>query len=236
VIFVPKKVYVVEDDENIREMVRIALTSFSYETVVFDNAEDALKTIKKHPPDLVLLDIMLPGISGLEATKTLKSSPKTKDLPIIMLTAKTSEIDKVKGLDYGADDYITKPFSIMELGARLRAIFRRIGSEKESKTKPKVISFPDFTLNYGTREVSKDGKVLLLTFKEYELLVLLIQEKERIVTREELLLTVWGDDFVGESRTLDMHIRTLRAKMGDDAESPKYIKTIRNVGYRFVGA
>ncbi|MDR1928086.1 MAG: response regulator transcription factor [Oscillospiraceae bacterium] len=228
-------VYIVEDDESIRELVRMALVSFSYEVKAFDNAGDGLAAIAEQPPGLALFDIMLPGMSGLEAMKLLRQSPKTKRLPVILLTAKTAELDKIKGLDCGADDYITKPFSVMELGARIRALFRRIEDEASCEAEPRVVSFSDFTVNHGAREVVKEGALLHLTFKEYELLWVLIREKDRIVTREELLSAVWGNDFLGESRTLDMHIRTLRGKLGDDAEHPKYIKTIRNVGYRFVG-
>ena len=185
-----KAIYIVEDDENIREMIRMALTSFSYEVTAFDNAEDAL-------------------------------------------TAKGTELDKVTGLDCGADDYIAKPFGVMELGARIRALFRR--AEKSEIPPSQSLVIVDLTINGQTREVSRDKKIIDLTFKEYELLWILIRERGRIVPREELLNAVWGFNFLGESRTLDIHIRTLRQKLGDDADDPKYIKTVRNVGYRFIG-
>jgi len=229
-----KLIYVIEDDESIRELISMALTSFSYRVVAFDNAEDALKAIDGQIPDLALFDIMLPGISGLEATKRLRQNPKAKELPIILLTAKDTEIDKVSGLDSGADDYITKPFGVMELGARVRSIFRRLPANKESQVNNQIIT-ADFTINTETREVLKNGDQIALTFKEYELLRILIKERNRIVPRSELLNEVWGFDFLGESRTLDIHIRTLRQKLGDNADDPKYIKTIRNVGYRFIG-
>ena len=224
-----KKVYIIEDDENIRKMVELALTSFSYEVSSFNNAEDALEEIAETRPDMIIFDIMLPGISGLEATKKLRSDPKTKYIPIIMLTAKDSELDKITGLDCGADDYLAKPFGVMELGARIRSVFRRITREEED------ILISDLYINNNIREVTQNGSFIDLTFKEYELLCILVRERNRIVSREELLNIVWGFDFEGESRTLDIHIRTLRQKLGDNADNPKYIKTIRNVGYRFIG-
>ena len=229
-----KLIYVVEDDESIRELVRMALSSFSYRVKVFDNAEEAIETLNKQIPDLIIFDIMLPGMSGLEATKLLRQSALTKTLPILLLTAKDTEFDKVSGLDCGADDYITKPFGVMELGARIRTIFRRIPSDAVTRPTDEITT-ADFTINTETREVSKNGEAIDLTFKEYELLKILIQEKNRIVPRTELLNDIWGFEFVGESRTLDIHIRTLRQKLGDHADAPKYIKTVRNVGYRFIG-
>lgn len=228
-----KTIIIVEDDENIREMVKMALTSFSYEVIAFDNAEDALTAIYKAVPDLIIFDIMLPGMSGLDATKQLRGNPKTKDLPIIMLTAKDTELDKVAGLDSGADDYIAKPFGVMELGARIRSLFRR--TEINNTPLEEDVNISDLFISHKTREITQNNNPLDLTYKEYELLCVLIRERGRIVPREELLNTVWGYDFMGESRTLDIHIRTLRQKLGDDADNPKYIKTIRNVGYRFVG-
>ncbi|MDR0813480.1 MAG: response regulator transcription factor [Oscillospiraceae bacterium] len=228
-------IYVIEDDESIRELIKLALLSFSYDVREFESAEDALREIARALPDLVIFDIMLPGISGIQAIKLLRQSPETKKLPMLLLTAKGSEMDKVTGLDAGADDYIVKPFSVMELAARLRAVLRRLPEENAAPAEPQVYEFPDFTVNHSTREVTRSGEVVHLTFKEYELLKLLIREKNRIVPREELLNSVWGEDFLGESRTIDMHIRTLRQKLGDDAENPKYIKTVRNVGYRFTG-
>lgn len=228
-----KSIFIVEDDENIREMVRIALTSFSYDVTAFDNAEDAVVEVCKMLPDMIIFDIMLPGMSGLEATKILRNKPEAKNLPIVILTAKDTELDKVTGLDCGADDYIVKPFGVMELGARIRSIFRRTETDYTSLTEKIVIS--DLSINTNTREAAKNNKPLDLTFKEYELLFMLIRERGRIVPREELINEVWGFDFIGESRTLDIHIRTLRQKLGDDADNPKYIKTVRNVGYRFIG-
>ncbi len=227
-----KTIFIVEDDENIREMVRMALTSFSYEVCAFDNAEDALSAVSENAPDMVIFDIMLPGMSGLEATRKLRSEPGTAALPVVMLTAKDTEIDKVHGLDCGADDYIAKPFGVMELGARIRSIFRRAG-QRDARLSDEI-HISDLRVSNNTREVKKNDERVELTFKEYELLCMLIRERERIVPREELLNTIWGFDFLGESRTLDIHIRTLRQKLGDDADNPRYIKTVRNVGYRFI--
>ncbi|MDR2520252.1 MAG: response regulator transcription factor [Eubacteriaceae bacterium] len=228
-------IYVVEDDESIRELVKLALMSFSYSVKEFDSAEAALKAISLSVPDLAIFDITLPGMSGTQATKLLRQSSGTKMLPIILLTAKGSEMDKVSGLDSGADDYIVKPFSVMELAARIRAAFRRLPGGGGHAPEQKAYEFSDLSVNHDTREVAINGKGINLTFKEYELLKMLMREKDRIVLREELLGAVWGEGYMGEPRTLDMHIRTLRAKLGDDADNPKYIKTVRNVGYRFVG-
>ena len=228
-----KRIYIVEDDENIRKMVEMALTSFSYEVTAFDNAEGALAATYEAVPDMIIFDIMLPGMNGLEATKILRSKPETKGLPIVMLTAKDTELDTVTGLDCGADDYISKPFGVMEFGARIRSIFRR--TDKTDIQPAEDISVSDLFINNNTREVTQKNQPIDLTFKEYELLCMLINERDRIIPREELLNVIWGIDFVGESRTLDIHIRTLRQKLGDDAENPEYIKTVRNVGYRFIG-
>jgi two-component system alkaline phosphatase synthesis response regulator PhoP len=229
-----KLIYVVEDDESIRELIRMALTSFSYTVAAFDNAEDAVAAVEENAPDLILFDVMLPGMSGVEATKIIRQSPKTQGIPIILLTAKEAEVDKVVGLDSGADDYVTKPFGVMELGARVRSVLRR-GGTVDSGPANSTLAASDLVLNLETREVTRIGSGIELTFKEYELLRILIQEKNRIVPRAELLDRVWGFDFIGESRTLDIHVRTLRQKLGDNADDPRYIKTIRNVGYRFIG-
>lgn len=227
-------IYITEDDESIRELVKMALTSFSYEVVAFDNAEDCLKVFEERLPDLAIFDVMLPGISGVEAVKHLRENENYNNLPIILLTAKDSEVDKVVGLDTGADDYITKPFSVMELGARVRSVLRRTSSEP-LKPQNDELAVSDFLIDSKTREVRKNNVLLDLTFKEYELFLTLIKDSQRIIPRQELLNKIWGFDFMGESRTLDIHIRTLRQKIGDNADNPKYIKTVRNVGYRFIG-
>lgn len=218
-------IYVVEDDENIRDLVKIALEGGGYDVKDFECAEDALLEIKNKVPDLAIFDIMLPGISGIEAVKELRSHNAYKDLPIIHLTAKDSEIDKVKGLDSGADDYITKPFGILELMARIRSLLRRAkNSDVPSE------SYGCLRINTDTREVFVNDELVTLTFKEYELLKFLIENRNRVISRTELLNEVWGYEYIGETRTIDIHIRTIRQKLGSGGV---YIKTIRGMGYRF---
>lgn len=223
-------IYIIEDDENIRELVQVSLQAFSYEVRSFEAAEPALEEIQRKIPSLVIFDLMLPGISGLSATRQLRSDPVTARLPIIILTAKGSEIDKVTGLDAGADDYLTKPFGILELTARVRSLLRR--STPPQAAVP-VTTAGDLAVFPETREVLKNGAPVGLTLKEYELLKLLMENANRVVSREELLSKVWGYSYAGETRTLDMHIRTLRQKLGDSADHPRYIKTVRGVGFRF---
>ena len=224
-------IYIIEDDENIRELVRVSLSSFGYEVKAFETAEEGLEAVSRALPSLAVFDLMLPGIDGIAAIKKLREEPRTQDLPIILLTAKDSEIDKVNGLDAGADDYMTKPFGILELTARIRSLLRRT-ARSAVKADP-VLSQNGIVVNTETREVSRDGELIELTLKEFELLKILMQNPNKVVERDELLNLVWGYNYVGETRTLDMHIRTLRQKLGDDAENPKYIKTVRGVGYRF---
>ena len=220
-------IYVTEDDESIRELIRMALTNFSYEVKAFENAEEALASVENILPALFIFDIMLPGMSGIEAVKSLRAQPKTQNIPILMLTAKDTEMDKVIGLDAGADDYIAKPFGIMELAARIRALLRRNAAKSD------ILTCGNITLNTLTREAFKNDEMIELTYKEFELLKTLVANNGRVISRDELLNLVWGYDFMGETRTLDAHIKQLRGKLGDTAESQIYIKTIRNVGYRF---
>ncbi len=224
-------IYIIEDDENIRELVKVSLTSFGYQVGAFETAEEGLEAIAKSLPALVVFDLMLPKMDGITAIKKLRDEPRTRDLPIILLTAKDSEIDKVNGLDAGADDYMTKPFGILELTARIRSLLRR--TARSAAQVQTVLSANGLVVNTETREVLKDGELIELTLKEFELLKILMQNPNKVVERDELLNLVWGYNYVGETRTLDMHIRTLRQKLGDDAENPKYIKTVRGVGYRF---
>ncbi|GHV56128.1 DNA-binding response regulator [Synergistales bacterium] len=222
----PALIYVIEDDENIRVMLQMALASFSYGVSAFDNAEDALAECEKKMPSLFIFDIMLPGMDGVSAVKLLRA--KDKSVPVLILTAKDTEVDKVVGLDAGADDYLAKPFGVMELAARVRALLRRTAPKDES-----MITHGDLTINPASREVHVGGGLIELTYKEFELLLLLTKNKDRVMPRGELLNTVWGYDYFGETRTLDAHIRSLRRKLSYDAENQTYIKTVRGVGYRF---
>ncbi len=222
-------IYAVEDDDNIRELIGCTLRSFSYDVETFSSAEELFSACRLKPlPDMILLDIMLPGMSGIDALKIIRSEPLMHRIPVILLTAKFLETDKVIGLDCGADDYITKPFGILELMARIRAVQRRIS---ESEEKQKMISYQDLTIDLNRHQAYVNGAEVPLTLKEFELLYMLLSNKGKTVTREELLNSIWGFDFQGESRTLDMHIKTLRQKIGDSADDPKYIKTVRGIGY-----
>ncbi len=229
-----ERVYITEDDDSIRELVTVALSAYSYEVESFVSAEDCLAATEKQVPDIYLFDIMLPGMDGVQAVKILREREQTKNTPILMLTAKSAEIDKVFGLENGADDYLTKPFGIMELAARIKALLRRAGRGSSDSATEKITA-GGITVNTALREVSRDGKPVELTLKEYELLLYLLKNRSRVVSREELLTKVWGIDFVGETRTLDMHIGTLRKKLSDDAENAHLIKTVRGIGYRFIG-
>jgi len=221
------KIYIVEDDEDIREVVKYALCSAGFAVTAFESSSEFFEAVDDSLPALVLLDIMLPGDDGLEILKKLRSSNKTKKLPIIMLTAKGSELDKVKGLDFGADDYITKPFGVMELVSRINAVLRRSGKENDGDA---ILEYGGITIDNTRRIVTVNGESITLTFKEYELLHYLMLNRGLALDRNKILETVWGYDFEGESRTLDMHIRSLRQKLSMLAY---YIKTIRNVGYKF---
>ena len=222
-------IYVIEDDENIRELLRVALEGFGYKIKAYESAEPALIQMKEEKPNLAVFDLMLPGMDGLEAIQHLRKDIQLKDIPVIVLTAKDKELDKVIGLDGGADDYMTKPFGVLELTARIRSLLRRSENKKDSKD---IIHMNNLTLNRKTREVRNEGKIIELTFKEFELLVYLVENSNRVVSRDELLNQIWGYEYDGESRTLDIHIRTLRQKLGNVGAD--CIKTIRSVGYRFV--
>jgi len=220
------RIYVVEDDKSICEIVIYALKSAGFEVTGFETGAEFLAAVEMTPPNLVLLDIMLPGEDGLSILKKLRSTAQTKTLPIIMLTAKSSEIDKVKGLDMGADDYIVKPFGVVELISRVKALLRRAMPEPLVESQ---LVFGILVLNHDSRKVHVDGRKIDLTYKEYELLYYLTKNAEKALSRGKIMRTVWGYDFEGESRTLDMHIRSLRQKLGKAGE---YIKTVRNVGYK----
>jgi two-component system alkaline phosphatase synthesis response regulator PhoP len=218
-------IYIVEDDKNIREIEMFALKNSGYVVEEFENAKTFFSRITEKVPDLVLLDIMLPDMDGLEIVKKLRSRPDTVRVPIILVTAKTTELDKVKGLDIGADDYLTKPFGVMELISRVKALLRRSRALQDDKQ----LVLGDITLDSERREVNVDGELCELTFKEFELLKLLMVNAGIVLHRDTIMSDVWGTDYEGESRTLDMHIKTLRQKLG---EAGNMIKTVRNVGYK----
>ncbi len=226
-----QKIFVIEDDENIRNLVKVALEGYGFEVNVFETAEAALEVFDKGRPDLALFDIMLPGMNGLEAIKIIRAKEEFRKLPIIVLTAKDKEYDKVIGLDGGADDYITKPFGILELSARIRSHLRRSEQTADMQSKG-ALSLGTLRIDMATREVMVNEHKIMLTYKEYELLLYLVENRSRVVDREELLNELWDYNAEIETRTLDIHIRTLRQKLGED--SSRYIKTIRSVGYRFV--
>ena len=224
-----KKVLIVDDEEHIRELIKFNLKKEGYGTEVAVNGTEALKVIREIKFDLILLDLMLPEIDGLEVCKEIRRNEETSDIPVMMITAKGEEFDKVLGLELGADDYITKPFSIRELMARVKALLRRSNVKKEEN----IIKFGDVVVNFKTREVTKGTQNVELTLKEFELLKLLIKNKSNILTRELLLDKIWGYEYIGETRTVDVHIRHLRKKIESDDKNPQYIQTIRGVGYKF---
>lgn len=216
-------IYIVEDDENIREIESIALKNSNYIVSAFENAKEFYKKLDELVPDLILLDVMLPDESGYDIVRKLRKRPATQDIPIIMVTAKTTEMDMIKGLDGGADDYIKKPFSIMELITRVKALLRRTAKEE-----PKLLKLDDLVIDHERHVVTVNNEPVDLTYKEYELLRLLMGSQSIVMTREVIMRSVWDTDFEGETRTVDMHIKTLRHKLGDYGSR---IKTVRNVGY-----
>ncbi len=219
------KVYCVEDDESIRQLIVYALENAGFEAVGFEDGDDFFSKVYSSVPDLILLDIMLPGEDGLKILEKLKCNTTLKDTPIIMLTAKASEFDKVKGLDMGADDYISKPFGVMELISRVKTVLRRTNTSPHSNS----LSFSGISIDYEKRRVTVGGETINLTYKEFELIYFLLKNQDIVLTRETLMNQIWGFDFEGETRTVDVHIGTLRQKLG---EKGKLIQTIRNVGYK----
>lgn len=218
-------IYIVEDDQNIREIESFALKNSGYQIQDFSNAKDFYRALKERKPDGVLLDIMLPDEDGMEILQKLRKDPETKRLPIIMVTAKSTELDRVKGLDMGADDYIVKPFGVMELISRVKALLRRSMGEDQEK----LLKVDEILLDDERHLVFTGDKQCDLTFKEYELLRLLMQNQGIVLSRDLIMDRIWDMNCDVESRTLDVHLKTLRAKLGDSA---RHIKTIRNVGYR----
>lgn len=216
-------IYIVEDDRNIQEIELFALKNSGYQAVGFETAKDFYKVLSEKLPELILLDIMLPDEDGLSILRSLRTRADTQKIPVILVTAKSTEIDKVKGLDGGADDYIAKPFGVMEMIARVKALLRRSGGAEES-----LMTCGNVTLDSEKRMVYVDGKPVELTYKEFELLKLLMKNHGIVISRDVIMERVWDSSFEGESRTIDVHVRTLRQKLGDGGA---LIKTIRNVGY-----
>ena len=219
-------IYIVEDDENIGQMECYALKNSGFGTELFEDSESFFSAVARRLPTLVILDLMLPGEDGISILKRLKADARTADIPVIMATAKGNEYDKVIGLDLGADDYLAKPFGMMEMASRVRAVLRRSGRAAE---KQQLIRVGGLEMNLGEHIVTADGIRIQLTLKEFELLRTFMTNPGRAFTREQLLSSVWCEDFLGETRTVDVHVGTLRQKLGSCG---KYIRTVRGVGYR----
>lgn len=224
-----KLIHCVEDDIGIRELISCALSTADFEVVGFGEAQSFFAELKKKSPDLILLDIMLPNTDGMSILKKLKSTPLYMDIPVIMITAKSMEIDKVKGLESGADDYITKPFGVLELLARVKAVLRRSGVKTEEND---ILEYKGLVLNYNKRTLNYEDNPVNLTFKEFELLYYLMSNIGIVLSRDKILQKIWGYDYEGETRTVDMHIKTIRQKL-DSSGCPNFIKTVRSAGYKF---
>ena len=220
------KILVIEDETNIRELISYNLTNNTYKVIEAEDGLQGLEMSIKEKPDLILLDLMLPGMNGLDICKELRD--RGSKIPIIILTAKNEDIDKVMGLEFGADDYMTKPFSVHELMARIKAVLRRA----ELRNDVKYITKGALTINIERHEVLVDGKAVELSLKEFDLLKTLAEHKGMVMTRDQLLDKIWGIDYDGENRTVDVHIRYLRKKLGDEEAESKYIQTIRGMGYK----
>ena len=235
-----KQVILTVDDEiHILELLGFNLEINGYEVRKAETGEDALKILESEHVDLVLLDRMLPGIDGIEVLKRIRANKKIQNLPVIMLTAKTEEFDKVIGLEMGADDYLGKPFGIHELMARVKAVLRRVKpaaaqEPEEKETAEEKLIIDKLVINYTTRVVTVDGVEVELSLKEFELLYLLAGNCNHVYSRDALLERVWGYDYLGETRTIDVHIRNLRKKIEEDPDNPVHIKTVRGIGYKFV--
>jgi len=217
-------IYCVEDDAAVRDLMVYTLKASGYKAQGFENAQAFWKALRDEKPELVILDVMLPGEDGLSLLERLRASQGTADIPVIMATAKDSEYDKVIGLDMGADDYLAKPFGMMEMISRIKAVLRRTGRKETT-----LLTFKDITMDVGRHMVSVKGHNVVLTLKEYELLKLFMENPEQVFTRDHILSTVWGIDYVGETRTVDVHVGTLRTKL---ESAGAYIHTVRGVGYK----
>ena len=231
-------IWVVEDDENIAELIKTALLSASYEARVFDCGAALFERGDTQVPDLILLDIMLPGMSGYDILKRLRTSKDMPDVPVIFLTAKGTEFDKAMGLELGADDYIPKPFGVLELLARIKAVLRRYTKGRSASAGPREIGgcrYKDLEIDAASREIRKDGIPVKFTFKEFELFLYMYQNRGVVLSRDNLLEKVWGYEYAGDTtRTVDMHIKSIRQKLSDSPDAPRYIETIRGYGYKFL--
>ena len=226
-----KRILIVDDEMHIRELIKFNLEKDGFKTLQASNGKEAIELAKERQADLIILDLMIPIMDGFEVCKEIRKDSIIGNTPIIMLTARSEEIDKIGGLEIGADDYMTKPFSVRELVARVKAQLRRsIGSKNEVN----IVNFGEVEVNLQTREVKKAGSLVDLTLKEFEILKILIKNKGSIITREVLLDRVWGYEYIGETRTVDVHIRHLRQKIETDDKNPAFIQTIRGVGYKFI--
>jgi phosphate regulon transcriptional regulator PhoB len=223
------KILIVDDEPDITEIVKYNLEKEGFRTIIVRDGNEALQSTRNNAPDLIILDLMLPGINGLEVCRILKRNPETENIPIIMLTAKTEESDRVVGLEMGADDYMTKPFSVRELAARVRTVLRRVERERAEKPKP-IMKFKNLTIDALRHEVMSDGKKIDLTSTEFKLLSCLASNAGILISRDRLLDVVWGVEIAIETRTVDVHIKRLREKL---KSAGKYIVTIRGEGYRF---
>lgn len=225
-----KRILIVDDEMHIRELIKYNLESNGFKTLQAADGREAVELAKERQVDLIILDLMLPVLDGFEVCKEIRKDSVICDTPIIMLTAKSEEIDKIVGLEIGADDYMTKPFSVRELVARVKAHLRRNSGVRQESN---MFNFGNVEVNLQTREVRKGGQSVDLTLKEFEILKLLIKNKGSIITREVLLDRIWGYEYIGETRTVDVHIRHLRQKIENDDKNPMFIQTIRGVGYKF---
>ena len=223
------KILIVEDEEALSDPLAFLLGREGFQTIVVDNGLDALPVFDREGADLVLLDVMLPGMSGMEVCRKLR---EVSSAPIIMLTAKDSELDKVLGLELGADDYVTKPYSARELIARIRAVLRRRSAETDSATES-VLQGGPVRMDIDRHVVTVNGEEISMPLKEFELLEILLRNVGRVMTRGQLIERVWGADYVGDTKTLDVHIKRLRSKIEPDSSAPQYVVTVRGLGYKF---
>lgn len=224
------KILVVDDEKSIVDILKFNLEREGFDVVTAGDGEQGIDKFRIEQPDLILLDIMMPKVDGLQACKTIRNE---SNVPIIMITARAEEVDKVLGLEFGADDYVTKPFGVRELIARVKSNLRRTTMDLDQNKKSQVFNFNNMSINIDKYEVSKEGRVIDLTVREYELLKFLAMQKDQIFTREQLLEKVWGYEYYGDVRTVDVTVRRLREKVEDDASKPKFILTKRGIGYYF---